>query len=122
MAFPRLKRCSLAPRLHRPGIRRIRRIRRIAVSPEQLKMDDGGMEKRKFRIGDRVKVVGMSPVIFAPAWSQLTPLRRIGTPDDVAEAVEFLLSDRASFITGQTLGVDGGLFAQPRWPDEDYNP
>jgi NAD(P)-dependent dehydrogenase (short-subunit alcohol dehydrogenase family) len=59
---------------------------------------------------------------FAKSWSQLTPLRRIGTPDDVAAAVEFLLSDRASFITGQTLGVDGGLFAQPRWPDSDYIP
>ncbi len=59
---------------------------------------------------------------FAKSWSQLTPLRRIGTPDDVAAAVEFLLSDRASFITGQTLGVDGGLFAQPRWPDSDYSP
>jgi 3-oxoacyl-[acyl-carrier protein] reductase len=58
---------------------------------------------------------------FARSWSQLTPLRRIGGPDDVAAAVEFLLSDRASFITGQTLGVDGGLFAQPRWPDADYN-
>jgi 3-oxoacyl-[acyl-carrier protein] reductase len=59
---------------------------------------------------------------FAKSWSQLTPLRRIGIPDDVAAAVEFLLSDRASFITGQTLAVDGGLFAQPRWPDSDYNP
>jgi len=58
---------------------------------------------------------------FAQSWSKLTPLRRIGTPDDVADAVEFLLSDRASFITGQTLGVDGGLFAQPRWPDSEYN-
>jgi hypothetical protein len=34
--------------------------------------------------------------------------------------VEFLLSDEASFISGQTLGVDGALFAQPRWPDNDY--
>jgi NAD(P)-dependent dehydrogenase (short-subunit alcohol dehydrogenase family) len=57
---------------------------------------------------------------FAKSWSKLTPLRRIGTTDDVADAVEFLLSDRASFITGQTVGVDGGLFAQPRWPDSEY--
>jgi 3-oxoacyl-[acyl-carrier protein] reductase len=48
-------------------------------------------------------------------------LRRIGTPRGVAVAVEFLLSENASFISGQTLGVDGGLFAQPRWLDSDYN-
>ena len=57
---------------------------------------------------------------FASSWARLTPLRRIGTPDDVAAAVEFLLSENASFISGQTLGVDGALFAQPRWPDSDY--
>jgi len=57
---------------------------------------------------------------FAASWARLTPLRRIGTPDDVAAAVEFLLSENASFISGQTLSVDGGLFAQPRWPDSDY--
>jgi len=58
---------------------------------------------------------------FAGTWARLTPLRRIGTPGDVAAAVEFLLSEDASFISGQTLGVDGGLFIQPRWPDSDYN-
>jgi NAD(P)-dependent dehydrogenase (short-subunit alcohol dehydrogenase family) len=58
---------------------------------------------------------------FANSWSKITPLRRIGTPDDVADAVEFLLSDRASFITGQTLAVDGGLFVRPRWPDAEYD-
>ena len=38
-----------------------------------------------------------------------TPLNRIGTSEDVAEAILFLASDKASFITGQTLSVDGGF-------------
>ncbi len=38
-----------------------------------------------------------------------TPLGRMGQPEDIAKAVLFLASDDASFITGQCLGVDGGL-------------
>ncbi|MEM7385908.1 MAG: SDR family oxidoreductase [Verrucomicrobiota bacterium] len=37
------------------------------------------------------------------------PLRRIGTPEDVASMAFFLLSDEASWVSGQTIGVDGGL-------------
>jgi NAD(P)-dependent dehydrogenase (short-subunit alcohol dehydrogenase family) len=47
----------------------------------------------------------------------LTP--RLGEPDDLANAVVFLASDRASFITGVTLNVDGGLTSHsPAWADE----
>ena len=38
------------------------------------------------------------------------PLGRIGTPDDVAAAVCFLASDEASYITGQVLAVNGGMY------------
>jgi 3-oxoacyl-[acyl-carrier protein] reductase len=38
------------------------------------------------------------------------PLKRAGTPEDVAEAALFLASDGASYITGQVLSVDGGMF------------
>ncbi len=38
-----------------------------------------------------------------------TPIRRLGSPEEAADAVLFMASDRASFITGQTLGVGGGL-------------
>lgn len=41
-----------------------------------------------------------------------TPLGRLGTPEDIAQAVSFLLSSRASFITGIDLVVDGGWIAQ----------
>ncbi len=41
--------------------------------------------------------------------AQMTPLQRLGVVDDIANAVDFLSSEKASFITGQTLFVDGGL-------------
>ena len=38
-----------------------------------------------------------------------TPLGRLGRPEDIAEAVVYLASDKASFVTGQVLAVDGAF-------------
>jgi NAD(P)-dependent dehydrogenase (short-subunit alcohol dehydrogenase family) len=78
------------------------RIRVNCVAPGAIEI-----ERTKQEAGD-----------YAGTWSALTPLARVGTPQDVARAVAFLCEDRADFITGQTVWVDGGLFSRPAWPYE----
>ena len=43
-------------------------------------------------------------------WAAKIPLKRLGTPDDIAAAVCFLASDEAAYITGQVLAVNGGMY------------
>jgi len=56
----------------------------------ELKLSDEQIEEFKARI------------------AELTPLGRVGQPDEIAKAVSFLASDDASYITGAELFVDGG--------------
>jgi 3-oxoacyl-[acyl-carrier protein] reductase len=41
---------------------------------------------------------------------KLVPMRRFGTPEEVADAVTFLTSDKASYITGNVISINGGIY------------
>lgn len=83
--------CSLANEL---GWRKIR-INAIAPGPTET----GALEKTA---GD-----------FAKEMVKSMPIKRLGQPEDMANAALFLLSDEASWITGHILNVDGGQFMRP---------
>jgi len=57
---------------------------------------------------DTARRVGVEPEEYRKAAAALNPVRRVGYPEDIAAAAAFLCSDEASYITGQTLYVDGG--------------
>lgn len=67
---------------------------------------------------DRLKVLaktrsaalGKSESEMFEGWSADVPLKRLGEPREVADAIVWLASERASYITGQTILVDGGLY------------
>ena len=70
-------------------------VRVNAVAPGPVRT---GMMDRFFGTEDNVKTFVASHI----------PLNRVGTPEEIAETILFLASDKVPFITGQTFGVDGG--------------
>jgi 3alpha(or 20beta)-hydroxysteroid dehydrogenase len=57
----------------------------------------------------RTPIVDAAPQAFLDAHLSITPLGRAGTVDEIAEVVVFLLTDRASYVSGAELPVDGGF-------------
>jgi 3-oxoacyl-[acyl-carrier protein] reductase len=67
-------------------------------------------ERLKQLIAKRSQEAGVSPDDFEVRLGAEASLKRIGQPEEIADAIVWLASERASFITGQTLLVDGGWF------------
>jgi 3-oxoacyl-[acyl-carrier protein] reductase len=58
----------------------------------------------------RAATLGKTRQEVERVWLEQIPLGRLGKPEEVADAIVWLASERASFITGQTVLVDGGMY------------
>ncbi len=67
-------------------------------------------------VTDMTDAIMQDEALLTKAWERI-PLQRAGTPDDIADAIFFLASDQAAFITGATLAVDGGQTATDGGPE-----
>jgi NAD(P)-dependent dehydrogenase (short-subunit alcohol dehydrogenase family) len=106
VAFPKLVDYTAS----RGGVEMFTKVSAVELGPYQIAVNcvaPGAIETER----TRTEVQD-----FAGTWAKLTPLGRVGTPLDVGRAVVFFASESSAFITGQTLWVDGGLFAKPAWP------
>ncbi|MEV0681507.1 SDR family oxidoreductase [Actinosynnema sp. NPDC050436] len=80
-------------------------------------------EELAWQLGPKVRVNAVAPAVVKTRFAEALysgredeaaaayPLRRLGTPEDVARLVAFLASDAAAWITGDTVRVDGGLLS-----------
>ena len=56
-------------------------------------------------------IIDAQPKAFLDAYCKKVPMRRMGTPADIAPAISFLISDESQYITGQNIIIDGGWTA-----------
>ena len=108
LAFPRLVDYTAS----KGGIEQFTKVAAVELGPNGIRVNciaPGAIatERTAAEAGD-----------YSATWSKVTPLRRVGTPGDLTGPLLFLISDAASFVTGQTIWVDGGVFSQATWPYE----
>ncbi|NND67135.1 MAG: SDR family oxidoreductase [Halioglobus sp.] len=105
--FPRLVDYSAS----KGGIENLTQVAAIELGPHRIRVNcvaPGAIEIERTR---------QEAPDYARTWGGLAPLRRVGYSLDIARAVEYFGSENASYVTGQTLYVDGGVFTLPAWPD-----
>src|ERR1700726_1832111 len=106
LAFPSL----VAYTASKGGIEMLTKEAAVELGPYGIRVNciaPGSIESERTRAED---------VNYAGTWSKLTPLGRVGPAADIAPTVVFLASKGASFISGQTIWIDGALFTQAPWP------
>lgn len=80
-------------------------------------------EELAWQLGPKIRVNAVAPAVIKTRFAEALyaageeqaaagyPMKRLGTPEDVAKLVGFLVSDAASWITGDTVRVDGGILS-----------
>lgn len=106
LAFPRLVDYTAS----KGGIEQLTKSAAIELGPAGIRVNcvaPGAIETERTQL---------EAADYATRWARITPLGRIGRPEDVAAVVAFLASSDSAFVTGQTIWVDGGVFSQAAWP------
>ncbi len=105
LAFPKL----VAYTASKGGIEMLTKVSALELGPHRIRVNcigPGAVEV------ERTKLEAKN---YGEQWGRMTPLGRVGTPQDIGRMAVFLASEEASFVTGQTIWVDGGLFSQSVW-------
>ncbi len=92
------------------GLHQLTKAVALALSPHGVRVNAVGVGAVKGEMDADAKPKRMRSI---------TPLKRIGDPEEIASVIFFLASDAASYVTGQSIYVDGGRLAQLDPPSED---
>ena len=93
------------------GVANLMRCMSLALAPHGIRVNAVGPGSIETDVLRAVLAEGAEGAAARSRLLSRTPLGRIGTPAEVAEVVAFLASDAASYVTGETIYVDGGRLA-----------
>jgi 3-oxoacyl-[acyl-carrier protein] reductase len=105
VAFPDL----VAYTASKGGIEMFTKVAAVELGPYRIRVNcvaPGAVEVERTRLEDPD---------YAGTWGRITPLGRVGQPVDIGRVVTFLAGPEAEFVTGQTIWVDGGMYARAPW-------